>query len=334
MLTRSPSTSSRGFTLVELLVVIAIIGVLIALLLPAVQQAREAARRMQCTNNLKQLGLAFHNYHDTIGKLPPMYIQLVPSTDNHGHWAWSVFLLPYLEQGNTYDVMQPNTQTPSVAIGVNKPVFQNRNDAFRCPSDTGPDFHDSALDPGYAIEGPNGGGGLALTNYVVSVNIANPRQRKAPDGRKGTDGNIGPFYRDSSTGFRDITDGLSHTLLVGERAWMRGGVRNSAGMLYAVRDADTNGPSAGDVGGAWNQGVVTIAGAVRWPINMVLTDPNTDKNAAFSSHHPGGAQFLLGDGAARFISETVELNNDSAWTPNSVLEALVGMADGEVVGEY
>jgi len=332
---RSRNVSDRGFTLVELLVVIAIIGVLIALLLPAVQQAREAARRMQCTNNLKQLGLAFHNYHDTYGKLPPMYIQLDPVDDNKGHWAWSVFLLPFLEQGNTYDTLQPNTRTASAAIDANKQVFQNRNDAFRCPSDTGPDFHDSGLDPGYAIVGESGGGGgLALSNYVVSVNIANVRQKKSTDGRTGTTGNIGPFYRDSNTGFRDITDGLSNTLLAGERAWQRNGVRNSAGMLYAVRDANGNGPSAQDSDTAWNQGVVTIAGTVRYPINVVLTSTNSDKNGAFSSHHPGGAQFLLGDGAARFISDTVELNNDSAWTTNSVLEALVGMGDGEVVGEY
>lgn len=331
---RSRTASRRGFTLVELLVVIAIIGVLIALLLPAVQQAREAARRMQCTNNLKQLGLAFHNYHDTHGKLPPMYIQITPYTDNYGHWAWSVFLLPFLEQNNTYDAMQPNSRTASDAIGAVKPIFQARNDAFRCPSDTGPDFHDSGLDPGYAIEGPNGGGGVALSNYVVSVNIANVRQRKSTDGRTGTTGNIGPFYRDSGTGFKDITDGLSNTLLAGERAWMQNGIRNSAGMLYAVRDANGNGPSAQDVGAAWNQGVVTIAGSVRYPINVVLTAPNSEKNNAFSSNHPGGAQFLLGDGASRFISDTVELNNDGAWTTNSVLEALVGMGDGEVVGEY
>ncbi|WP_233200352.1 DUF1559 domain-containing protein [Blastopirellula marina] len=329
-------TSSSGFTLVELLVVIAIIGVLIALLLPAVQQAREAARRMQCTNNLKQLGLAMHNYHDTYGKLPPMYIQLVPSTDNIGHWSWSAFILPFLEQGNIYDAIQPTKLTPSVSITANKQIFQNVNNSFRCPSAPGPDFHDAAVDPGYAIADSGGANtGLGLSNYVASVNIANVRQKKASDGRTGTTGNIGPFYRDSNTGFRDFTDGLSNTFLVGERAWTKGGVRMSAGTLYAVRDADAKGPSAQDSGNtAWNQGVVTIAGSVRYPMNVVLTAPNSERNNAFSSQHAGGCQFLFGDGSCHFVADTVDLNNDGAWTPNSVLERLVGMADGDVVGEY
>ncbi|MCC9607809.1 DUF1559 domain-containing protein [Blastopirellula sp. JC732] len=334
---RNKTARSSGFTLVELLVVIAIIGVLIALLLPAVQQAREAARRMQCTNNLKQLGLAFHNYHDTYGKLPPMYIQIVPAVpDNKGHWAWSVFLLPFIEQTTTYDALSPNTLTPSQSMVANKTVFQNVNNSFRCPSAPGPDFHDPALDPGYAIEPDNSttNTGLGLSNYIVSVNIANVRQRKSTDGRTGTTGNIGPFFRDSATKFRDFTDGLSNTFLAGERSWTKNGVRNSAGVLYAVRDANMTGPSAQDVGASWNQGVVTIAGSVRYPINVILPSPNQEQNNAFSSQHPGGAQFLFGDGSTHFIADTVDLSNDSAWNTNSTLERLVGMADGDVIGEY
>ncbi|PQO44359.1 DUF1559 domain-containing protein [Blastopirellula marina] len=334
---RNKSVRRPGFTLVELLVVIAIIGVLIALLLPAVQQAREAARRMQCNNNLKQLGLAMHNYHDTYGKLPPMYVQITPSIDNIGHWSWSAFILPFMEQGTTYDVLQPNKLTPSDSIVANTKVFQNVNTNFRCPSAPGPDFHNPSVDPGYAISNSSGSGnyGLGLTNYVVSVNIANVRQKQATNLTKGTTGNIGPFYRDSNTGFRDFTDGLSNTFLVGERSWTANGIRMSAGTLYAVRDKDTKGPSAQDSGNvAWNQGVMTIAGSVRYPMNVAITSPNGERSMAFSSQHPGGCQFLFGDGSCHFISDTIDLSNDGSWTTNSTLERLVGMADGGVVGEF
>ena len=108
----------------------------------------------------------------------------------------------------------------------------------------------------------------------------------------------------------------------------------SAGTLLAVRDANGNGPSANDNGASWNQGWVSLAGSVRYPINVALTAVSTERNMAFSSHHKGGAQFVLGDGGVRFISENVNLDNDAAWDTNSTLERLVGIADGFVVGEF
>lgn len=333
-----------GFTLIELLVVIAIIAILVALLLPAVQQAREAARRSQCKNNLKQIGVAMHNYHDVHGTLPPGYVDLRGATpapvDNEGHWAWSVFIIPFMDQAGLYDTLSPGTLSASAAINAFQKEMQTGYPAFRCPSDTGPQVHDPGLDPGYAIsndENSSGGTntGLGMSNYVASNNIANVRQRQATNLSVGTSGAIGAFFRDSRIQFRDITDGTSSTLLVGERAWKRNGQRNSAGTLFAVRDANGNGPSSQDTPSpAWNQGLVTITGSVRYPINVTLTGPNTDRNNAYSSLHVGGAHFLLADGAVRFIGDNTDLSNDTSWSVNSVLEALVGIQDDVTVEEF
>ena len=342
---RESPTPRRGFTLIELLVVIAIIAILVALLLPAVQQAREAARRSSCKNNLKQLGLAMHNYHDVHSTLPPGYVDMRGHAGNNwssvgdddGHWAWSALLLPYLEQSDTYDVLDVGNTPASTAMANHTNEFQQTYPVFLCPSDSGaPKFHKPSVDPGYAIDIQPGdvNTGLPLTNYITSNNIANVRINPAPDARKGTDGAIGPFFRDSNIKFRDISDGLSNTFLAGERAWRIGGHIMSAGTLLAVRDNTNRGPTAGDNYPAWNQGLMTITGTVRYPINVAMTGKNTERSQAYSSHHAGGAQFLMGDGAVRFISENTDLDNDGAWTPNSVVERLVGIADGDVVGEF
>ena len=337
----SKLTVRRGFTLIELLVVIAIIAILVALLLPAVQQAREAARRSTCKNNLKQIGLALHNYHDTYNTLPPGYVDQRGSggtiLDNQGHWAWSAMILPFVEQGALYDTLAISNTTASTRMTLSQTAMQQTYDVFLCPSDAGaPRTHDPAVDPGYAIDNntPNANRGLPVTNYILVTNIANVRIGKATNPRVGTTGSIGAFYRDSRVNFRDITDGLSNTLLIGERVWRMGNVRMSAGTLLAVRDANGNGPSANDNGASWNQGWVSLAGSVRYPINVALTAVSTERNMAFSSHHKGGAQFVLGDGGVRFISENVNLDNDAAWDTNSTLERLVGIADGFVVGEF
>lgn len=332
----------RGFTLIELLVVIAIIAVLIALLLPAVQQAREAARRSQCKNNLKQLGLAFHNYHDLHNQFPPGYIDLrgaggVP--DNDGHWTWSAMILPQIDQAPLYNMIDVGGSRPTAAITNFRREMQSPINSFRCPSSPGPGTHDAALDPGYAIENTaNANTGLSLTNYVVSNGTASVRVNKATNPVQATTGATGAFFRDSRIGFRDITDGSSNTILIGERAWTLGEFRMSAGAMLAVRDANGNGPTAQDQADtSTNQGLLTIAGTVRYPINPVLTGPNTALSQAYSSQHVGGAHFLMGDGAVRFISQNIQLNNvfvGTNWPIDSVLEALTGIADGLPVGEF
>lgn len=330
----------NGFTLVELLVVIAIIGVMVGLLLPAVQAAREAARRMQCSNNLKQQAIAMHNYHDTFRVLPPMYVHDNLVTDDGGHWAWSAFLLPFIEQQPRFDALQVGNVRARITITTRPELFQEPIATYVCPSSTGPKVHNPALDPGYCIDNISGvNTGLAVANYIVVGNIANLRMRRATNMTVGTTGNIGIFSRgirgESESGFRDILDGTSNTLMIGERYHSRrGNVRASGATMLIVRSNLALGPSAQDnVGNIfWNQGVMTIAGTVRWPINNIIA-PNlgdSDTKATFGSLHPGGAQFALADGSVTFISDTIEHRNDGAWTVNSVLEALVGMQDGVV----
>ncbi|QDV67505.1 putative major pilin subunit [Rosistilla carotiformis] len=332
----------KGFTLVELLVVIAIIGILVGLLLPAVQAAREAARRMQCSNNLKQQALAMHNYHDVYKVLPPMYIHDTNVTDDGGHWAWSAFLLPFIEQQPRYDALEVGTAKARAKITTNPELFQNPIDGYRCPSSTGPAVHEPGVDAGYCIDDINDTNtGVAVTNYVVASNIADLRMKRASNMIDGLTGAIGIFSRgikgEPTAGLRDILDGTSNTLMIGERFHSRaGGIRMSGGMMLVARDNLSLGPTARDNPGntATNQGVMSLAGSARYPINVVMTpseNVSSTKKMAFSSLHPGGAQFAAADGSVKFISDTVELsngNNGGGWTVDSVMEALIGMQDG------
>ncbi|MBI1312667.1 DUF1559 domain-containing protein [bacterium] len=328
-----------GFTLIELLVVIAIIAILVALLLPAVQSAREAARRTQCKNNLKQIGLALHNYHGTYNCLAPGYVDLrgsrVPVADNDGHWAWTAMILPFMDLAPVADKLLIGPRTATQSLQVNKQEMTQGYPTFRCPSDVGPDAHSAGTDPGYAIENTsNTNTGLSLTNYVGSNNTTSVRQKKATNPTNGTTGAVGIFYRDSSVKFRDITDGTSNTILVGERAWKIGGVRMSAATLFATRDANAGGPSAQDASVAWNQGLMTIVASVRHGINPVLTSPNQAQSQNYSSLHAGGVHFSMADGQVRFVSENIDSRLVSPWTTNSVLTGLVGIQDEYDVGEF
>ncbi len=284
----------RGFTLVELLVVIAIIGVLIALLLPAVQQAREAARRMQCSNNLKQLGIALHNYHDTFLKFPPAAIkEMQQDTSGQSQQAmvWSGFVLPQIEQGALYD------QITGMGFGIvwdddanNEDVLRVRLDAFECPSspDTGQVFDD-----GNVTDRPRGSYGVVVSGtvgYTISSNSTNGESKHhMDDGGVGHSRHNGPFYyQNVSTNFRDITDGTSNTLFVGERYSDK--ISNRAHIYVGTANGqDSHCKWGGSTG-----------------IQLNTLDSGSAGMAGFHSAHPGGALFLLGDGATRFVSENID----------------------------
>ncbi len=330
-----------AFTLIELLVVIAIIAILVALLLPAVQQAREAARRSSCQNNLKQIGLAMHNYHDVHNALPPAFVLTPGTLDNKGHWAWSAMILPYVELGPLYDRLNVGNVTASRAIQDHTAAMQQAYAVFRCPSASGTPSSQPVAVLGYCIqeETTTTEHGLAVSNYIVMNNIAYVRMRQSDDPRRGDGspgGAVGAFFRNSRVNFRDISDGLSNTLLVGERAFQMRGNRIGAGTLFAVRDYNGGGPAANDhaSGGEWGQGLKSVTGSVYFPINRTATAHNTLESQAFSSHHSGGAQFVLADGSVRFISENIHSSNGNAATAVNTLNRLAAIADGDPVGEF
>ena len=328
--------SSRAFTLIELLVVIAIIAVLIALLLPAVQQAREAARRTQCRNNLKQFGLALHNYHDTHQVFPPGVFQvrnpgqngIIGAGDPNDRlpaWGWGVFLLPSLDQTALYSQLNPGTTRLNSLVEANSPLIQIPLTVFRCPSSTAPSVND-LKDLSLALTGTQTAG---TSNYAA--NFGHSRGvgpfRVAPAADNYTVCFTGPFGFDSRTRIGDVTDGTSNTVAVAERAYKVKGINFTAGVWP--------GCAAGNRDNCVDQVMVTLRGGM----NSGLT--NSDRLETFSSEHTGGAFVLLLDGSVRFISENIDFRTVTTGTElnvngpvDSVLERIFAIRDGQPVGEF
>ncbi|MEW4455285.1 DUF1559 domain-containing protein [Bremerella sp. JC817] len=323
--------TQRGFTLVELLVVIAIIGVLIALLLPAVQQAREAARRMQCTNHLKQLGLAMHNYHDIYHAFPAMSYDHEVNGGNegtHSSWSWGTLLLPQIEQSAAHDILAPSSPDrlhEAVGKAAKLSVLQTPISGFRCPSDTGP-----PLNSHYLINQGSPDYELATSNYI-GVNSAGDlsREDRYLNGIfvPGTDvaGN-----RQTRIGMRDITDGTSNTAMIGERAWMLFGVELGAAVVFGH-----NGNADIESNHDYSNGFISVAGGGKPYINETMTCGSScndkDGRQGFSSNHPGGAQFVFADGSVHFITEHIDHTPDGNTPSDSTYERLLNRRDGNPV---
>lgn len=270
----------RGFTIIELLVVIAIIGILVALLLPAVQQAREAARRTECANHLKQIGLALHNYHDAHKAFPP-------GGFFSNELSWHVHILAMLEHAPLYNAFNFN-QGQYFSANVNNknnPHGLVRIPEYLCPSGT----HEHSLTSADAVNGQH----TYTTHYY---GIMGPRGDNPAGGTYRLDpGPFGPFSDhgifgyETSRQFRDITDGASSTFVVGEISW------NDANSYRTwVRGVNGN-----PMSGAKN---------VVHPINTFFFNNGVGFNdISLGSEHPGGAQVLMGDGSVRFVSELVDM---------------------------
>ncbi|MBC8117857.1 MAG: DUF1559 domain-containing protein [Candidatus Saccharimonas sp.] len=337
----------RGFTLIELLVVIAIIAVLIALLLPAVQQAREAARRTQCKNIVKQIGLAMHNYHDVFNTFPSGYIAKVAgvqASNERGLWSWGALILPYLDQAPLYSQLNVGNILLDQQLTLNLAALQTPLSAFRCASDVGPrlnNFNDSmgpAQTPANAYNAhvtSNGTNRIAIatSNYVMVAGTSDSTTPPVDPVQYGPC--VGLGFQNSKINFSDITDGSSNVLLVGERAWKYNnltiGAANALG--FSAETCAT--------GASWSvkSGGLAALGIGYNGINA--TFGSFHDRRGFSSVHVGGAHFLMGDGAVRFISENIDYAKLTVTTApypggfvTTTFAKLLCRNDGKVVGDF
>ncbi|MDG2014913.1 MAG: DUF1559 domain-containing protein [Pirellulaceae bacterium] len=324
-----------GFTLIELLVVIAIIGILVSLLLPAVQQVREAARRTQCTNRVKNLMLAMTAYEARRGKLPPG-IRYNPSVPEAGsNWSWGTYLLTDLEQDNLAKILKPqagylNQRLNSPDAGAIVEVLQTPLAIFRCPSDTGPELNDARP---YNLPSGFGSTEGALSNYVVCNNTGAVKYPAAPtiiDASGWNDNFLGNTYYEALGSFiggesrrnRDFKDGSSNTLLIAERAYDFVGLRPdnpnastpAAALVYASRKVESLGidPEQG--------GDISVYEPFRGMSDIgfggysLINDTEAPaRRQGISSYHQGVVVTAWGDGSVRLLSDEI---SQSPGTPN------------------
>lgn len=301
----------RGFTLIELLVVIAIIAVLIALLLPAVQQARESARRTQCKNSVKQLGLAMHNYHDTYNFLPIGFMNgSGPNfTDaNQSGYVWLRAILPFIDQAN---LVAGWDQTQMYNVAPNQAIIRTTIPAMICPSDTATKTW------------------VPVPNYNYAVNLGNTTAQ-ATTPFNGVNYLPSPFFYSTSTTskcykFSDIGDGVSTCMLIGEVRQGQNG-QDLRGLIWYGQyiGFTTNNPPNTSVPDRGQSGFcVTANSSIQLP--CATADTANPLMMSSRSRHVGGVHVLLGDGSVRFISNNIDINT---WRNLST------MFDNQTLGDF
>jgi type II secretory pathway pseudopilin PulG len=330
-------------------VVIAIIGILVGLLLPAIQAAREAARRTECGNKLKQIGVALHNYHDTYNTLPPGWISQagLPGGGAGYCWGWGTAILPFIEQQSLPEQIGYGQITIHAAAGdpVTRQLMQAPIDAYRCPSDVAPPTNNWL-----SMNSQR----LATSNYVGAHNsdhfFSSGGTRAADHVQRG-----GMFHSQGGVKLSEVLDGTSNTWMVGERKWQFFDINGNA-LISAA--AHAFGSVTEPHSHAWRRGYQMAVGVYK--LNLDGTDQTGQIYSnvvsmrgaqGFSSNHPGGAQFVLADASVRFVSESIDgyfdnrgVQTNSAGSAatgtngreviDTTWERCLAKKDGQSVGEY
>lgn len=311
----NPLRRPLGFTLVELLVVIAIIGVLVALLLPAVQMAREAARRMKCSNQLKQFGLAMHNYNDTyksfpIGHMFRGHFDGDPLDGDGGSgFGWGSAILPFIEQANLYSQFNFNFPiTTNTSATPNLTIAQTHLPIFGCPSDLKP---------------KNWTDGQVINSATSSYKACGTSYDGWAGGAVGATPNRGQFNgmfdRDNRESLRmvEITDGTSNQFMIAEAKWKMTAAGTNRGRIFGGTDQ--------------NDGAVGASNCLmlngQWQMNWTAPQGNPQPARTAASNHPSGAMFCLADGSVRFVSENIQ-HTATAWNANQVFATPQGQPYG------
>ena len=314
--------SRGGFTLVELLVVIAIIAILIALLLPAIQQVREAARRSNCASNMRQLGVGLHAYHDAKGSFPS---GCTNDSEMVEAWGWGALILPQIENAPLYKQLKVDSTklTSALQDATRRPLLQTQLAIFRCPSDTTPPLvpHDLRHFDG---KGNSQKMELSTSNFIANRGLYDLAHKGSGDEPFR---NNGPFYNNSRLSVKDILDGTSNVILLGERD-----KRCGAAYWIGVRNPD----------GPCHWGVLQNCGRVSKKLNSPEScDPKISGwdscnscGEGFSSAHPRGANFTFCDGSVHFIGEDISFNNGGLTQLNLTSGTALTDAQMKTLGMY